>query len=156
MNFRLIKDFLFYVEICHQALANLYQRLSLQTHDHNVKQLLEYMKNKEHISFENLTQFVQSAPDSLLCTPLRIGFDKSFSSHCHSLKLEAELALKDVVSLVMKLNIQLIDIMQTAAFDSETIEAEVALEKLIDQEEELLYKAIIASHEFKDRELRIV
>jgi len=144
------------METCHQALANLYQRLSIQANDHNVKQLLDYMKSKEHLSYKNLSQFTQAAPDSLLNTQLEIGFDKSFSSHCHALKLEAELAIKDVVSLVMQLNIQLIDIMQTAAFDSETIEAEVALEKLIDQEEELLYRAIMTSHEFEDRKLRVV
>jgi hypothetical protein len=39
--------------------------------------------------------------------------------------------------------------MQTAAYNSPTIEAELALENLSNQEEETLHQVVIASNEFE-------
>jgi len=149
MRLKPVKDFLLYIEDCHQALADLYKRLSVEATDQKVKLLLEYMQNKEQLSYENLNNFVREASPSLLDTWLDNNFDQSFPLRCKNLKLNPELAIKDVVSLTMKLDVQLIDLMQTAAFDSHTIEAELALEQLTNQEEEMLYKAVIASHDFE-------
>lgn len=144
-----VKEFLLYMEICHIALADLYQRLSTEMTDHNVTLLLKHMERKEQLSYENLNNFVRKASPSLLDTWLDNNFDQSFPLRCKDLKLNPELAIKDVVSLAMKHNVQLIDLMQTAAFDSHTIEAELALEQLTNQEEEMLYQALIASHDFE-------
>ena len=149
MRLKPVKDFLLYIEDCHQALADLYQRLSVEATDHKVKLLLEYMQSKEQFSYENLNSFVQEASPILLDTWLDNNFDQSFPLRCKNLKLNPELAIQDVVSLAMKLDVQLIDLMQTAAFDSHTIEAELALEQLTNQEEEMLQQTVIASHDFE-------
>jgi len=144
-----VKDFLLYIEDCHQALADLYQRLSAEATDHKVTLLLKYMQNQEQLSYKNLNNFVQEASPILLDTWLDNNFDQSFPLRCKGLKLNPELAIKDVVTLSTKLGIQLIELMQTAAFDSHTIEAEIALEHLTDKEEEMLQQAVIVSHEFE-------
>jgi len=68
---------------------------------------------------------------------------------CAQMKLQAELAVEDVVALAMNLDTQLIELLQTAAFNSPTIEAELALENLTNQEEETLHQVVMASHEFE-------
>lgn len=149
MRFKPIKDFLLYIEDCHQALADLYLRLSIEATDEKVKLLLEYMKNKEQISYVNLHQYVQQAPISLLETWLDTFFDQSFPQRCKNLELKPELAIEDVVTLAIQLDMQLIEAMQSAAFNSPTVEAEIALENLTNQEEEMLHQVVMASHEFE-------
>jgi len=146
-----VKDFLLYIEDCHLALADLYQRLSTEVTDHNVTLLLKHMQNQEQISRQNLNNFVQEASPALLDTWLDNNFDQNFLLRCKGLKLNSELVIKDVVNLTTKLAVQLIDLMQTAAFNTHTIEAEKALERLTDKQEEMLQQAIIASHEFEYR-----
>ena len=149
MHFKPIKDFLLYIEECHKALADLYQRLSIEATEEKVKLLLEYMKNKETTSYIKLHLYVQHAPVSLLETWLNNVFDQSFPQRCKNLELAPELAIEDVVALAIQLDMQLIEAMQTAAFNSPTVEAEVALENLTNQEEEMLHQVVMASHEFE-------
>jgi len=148
MRLKLIKDFLLYIEDCHQALADLYQRLSLEVNDEKVKLLLEYMKNKEQLSYCYLHQYVQNAPISLLDTWLDNVFDQSFPQRCKNLEMKPELALEDVVTLAIQLDMQLIEAMQLAIVNSPTVEAENALGTLTTKEEETLYQVMMASHEF--------
>ena len=54
MNYKPIKEFLSYIEECHVALAQLYQRLSLEASDEKVKLLLDFMRNKEQLSYLHL------------------------------------------------------------------------------------------------------
>lgn len=149
MRFKPIKLFLVYIEDCHKALADLYQRLSIEAKDEKVKLLLEYIKNKEQISSIHLHQYVQQAPLSLLETWLDNIFDQSFPLRCKNLKLKPSLGIEDVVTLAIQLYMQLIELMQTAAYNTPTIEAEVALEGLTNQEEEMLHQVVMASHEFE-------
>jgi len=148
MRLKLIKDFLLYIEDCHQALADLYQRLSVEANDEKVKLLLEYMKNKEQISYLHLHQYVQQAPLSLLNTWLDNFFDQSFPLRCKELELKPELSVEDVVTLAIQLDMQLIEAMQAAANNSPTIEAEAAIASLTSKEKETLYQVVMASHEF--------
>lgn len=149
MRFKPIKDFLAYIEECHVALADLYLRLSLEVTDEKVKLLLDFMRNKEQLSYLHLNEYVKQAPTSLLETWLDNVFDQSFPMKCQQMKIQPDLAIDDVVALAMKLDMQLIELMQTAAYNSPTIEAELALENLSDQEEETLHHVVIASHEFE-------
>jgi len=148
MRSKLIKDFLLYMEDCHQALADLYQRLSVEANDEKVKLLLEYMKNKEQISYLHLHQYVKQAPLSLLNTWLDNFFDQSFPQRCKELELKPELSIEDVVTLAIQLDMQLIEAMQAAATTSLTLEGETAIENLTSHEEEMLYQVVMASHEF--------
>jgi hypothetical protein len=149
MRFKPIKDFLAYIEECHQALADLYLRLSLEENNEKVKLLLDFMKNKEQLSGLQLHQYIQQAPPGLLETVLNNGFDDSFPTKCQQMELKAELSLDDVAALAIRFDIQLIDLLQTAAHNSSTIEAEIALEKLANQEEETLHHVVTARHEFE-------
>ncbi|WP_019616388.1 hypothetical protein [Psychromonas ossibalaenae] len=149
MRFKPVKDFLSYIEECHIALADLYLRLSQEASDEKVKLLLDFMRNKEQLSYLNLHDYAEQAPQSLLDTWLDNIFDQSFPMKCQQMKLQPELAIDDVVTLAMKLDTQLIELMQTAAYNSPTIEAELALENLSNREEETLHHVVMASHEFE-------
>ena len=149
MRFKPIKEFLVYIEECHLALADLYLRLSREVTDEKVKGLLNFMRNKEQLSFFNLHEYVEQAPTSLLETWLENIFDQSFPSRCQQMQTQANLSIQDVVGLAIKFDIQLIDITQTTAYDSPTIEAELALENISNQEEEALQQVVSASHEFE-------
>ncbi len=149
MRFKPIKEFLAYVEECHVALADLYLRLSLEATDEKVKLLLDFMRNKENLSFIHLREYIEQAPPSILETWLDNFFDQSFPMKCQQMNLQPELAIDDVVALAMSLDTQLIEIMQTAAYNSPTIEAELALENLTNHEEEAMHQVIMASHEFE-------
>ncbi|WP_028864620.1 hypothetical protein [Psychromonas aquimarina] len=149
MSFKPVKDFLSYIEECHMALADLYLRLSQEASEEKVKLLLDFMRNKEQLSYLNLHDYAEQAPQSLLDTWLDNVFDQSFPMKCQQMKLQPELAIDDVVALAMKLDTQLIELMQTAAYNSPTIEAEVALENLSNREEETLHHVVMASHEFE-------
>ncbi|PKF60549.1 hypothetical protein CW745_14515 [Psychromonas sp. psych-6C06] len=149
MRFKPIKEFLAHIEECHQALADLYLRLSLEAKDEKVKLMLDFMRNKEQLSYLHLHEYAQQSPDSLLETWLDNVFDQSFPMKCQQMKVQPDLAVEDVVALAMKLDMQLIELMQTAAYNSPTIEAELALENLSNQEEESLHQVVIASHEFE-------
>ncbi len=149
MRFKPIKDFLAYVEECHIALADLYLRLSREASDEKVKLLLDFMRNKEQLSYLHLHEYAQQAPTSILETWLDNVFDQSFPMKCQQMNLQPELAIDDVVALAMNLDTQLIELMQTAAYNSPTIEAELALESLSNQEEETLHQVIMASNEFE-------
>jgi len=149
MRFKPMKDFLSYIEECHRALADFYLRLSLEVNNEKVKLLLDFMRNKEQLAYLQLHQYTQLAPPSLLETGLDNEFDQSFPIKCQQMKLKAELSLDEVVALAMNLDIQLIELLQTAAHNSPTIEAEIALEELTDQEEETLHHVVLASHEFE-------
>lgn len=149
MRFKPIKEFLAYIEECHKALADLYLRLSLEATDTKVKLLLDFMRNKEELSYLHLHDYAEQAPISLLETWLDNVFDQSFPMKCQQMKIQPDLAIEDVVALAMKLDMQLIELMQTAAYNSPTIEAELALENLSDQEEETLHQVVIASNEFE-------
>jgi energy-converting hydrogenase A subunit M len=149
MSFKPIKEFLAYIEECHIALADLYLRLSLETTDKKVKLLLDFMRNKEQLSFFHLHEYAEQAPMSLLETWLDNVFDHSFTMKCQQMKMHPDLAIDDVVKLAMKLDVQLIELVQTAAYNTPTIEAEIALEILSNQEEEALHQVVIASHEFE-------
>jgi len=149
MRFKPIKEFLAYIEECHKALADLYLRLSLEATDTKVKLLLDFMRNKEELSYLHLHDYAEQAPISLLETWLDNIFDQSFPIKCQQLKIQPDLAIEDVVALAMKLDMQLIELMQTAAYNSPTIEAELALENLSNQEEETLHQVVIASNEFE-------
>ncbi|MGB5444432.1 MAG: hypothetical protein WBM99_02905 [Psychromonas sp.] len=149
MRFKPIKDFLSYLEECHKALADLYHRLSLDATDDKVKLFLDFVRNKEQISYLKIQEYTKIAPSSLLDTWLDNMFDQSFPKKCELMQSKDELSIDDVVALAMKFDIQLIEIMQTAAFNSTTIEAEIALENLTNQEEETLHNIMMASHEFE-------
>ena len=149
MRFKPIKDFLSYIEECHKAIAELYQRLSIKVTDNRVKLLLDFMNNKEQLSYLHLHEYTQLAPSSLLDTWLDNRFDQSFPMKCQEMKFKDELSIDDVVALSMNLDIQLIELMQTAAYNATTIEAELALENLANQEEETLHNVVMASHEFE-------
>jgi len=149
MHFKPIKDFLFHLEQCHQALADLYYRLSLEATDDKVKLFLDFINDKEQLSHLQLHQYNQHAPTSLLDTWLDGTFDQSFPIQCQQMKLKKSLSVENVAALAMNFNIQLIELMQTAANNSATIEAEIALNHLTDQQEERLYNIIMASHEFE-------
>ena len=149
MRFKPIKEFLAYVEECHIALADLYTRLSLEATDEKVKLLLDFMRNKEQLSYLHLHEYAQQASTSLLETWLDDIFDQSFPIRCQQLQLQAQLSIDDVVSLAMRLDTQLIELLQNAAYNSPTLEAEVALENLTNQEEETLHQVIMASNEFE-------
>lgn len=149
MRFKPIKEFLAYIEECHMALADLYLRLSIEATDERVKLLLDFLRNKEQLSYFHLHEYAQQAPASILNTWLDNFFDQSFPMKCQQMKLQPELAIDDVVALAMKLDTQLIEILQTAAYNSPTIEAELALENLTNHEEEALHQVIMASHEFE-------
>jgi len=149
MRFKPIKDFLAYIEECHLALADLYMRLSLEANDERVKLLLDFMRNKEQLSYLHLHEYVQQAPTSLLETWLDNVFEQSFPMKCQQMQLQAELRIEDVVALAMNLDTQLIELLQNAAYSSPTIEAEVALENLTNQEEKTLHQVIMASNEFE-------
>ncbi|MFT4836002.1 MAG: hypothetical protein ACJAYB_001762 [Psychromonas sp.] len=144
-----IKDFLVYIEECHQALADLYLRLSLEENNEKVKLLLDFMNNKKQLSRLQLHQYTQQAPSSLLETDLDSEFDPHFLSKCQQTELKAELSFDDVVALAISFDIQLIELLQTAAHDSPNIEAEIALGKLANQEEETLHHVVTALHEFE-------
>jgi len=148
MHFKPIKDFLIYIEECHVALADLYLRLSQEVADEKVKLLLDFMRNKEKLSYFHLHEYVQQAPISLLETWLDNIFDQSFPMKCHLMQVQPDLSIDDVVALAMKLDMQLIELMQTAAYHSATVEGELALESLSNQEEETLHQVVTASHEF--------
>lgn len=149
MRFKPIKDFLVYLEDCHQTLADLYQRLSLEANDERVKLLLEYMKNKEQITYTHLHQYIQQAPASVLETWLDNFFDQSFPQRCKDLKFKPDLTIEDVVTLAIKLDTQLIEVMQSAATCCPTEEAEKVLDSLTSQEEDMLHQVVMASHEFE-------
>jgi len=149
MHLKLIKDFLTYIEECHIALADLYLRLSLEAIDEKVKLLLDFMRNKERLSYLHLHEYIQQAPISLLETWLENIFDQSFPMKCHLMQTQPDLSIDDVIALAMKLDMQLIELMQTAAYHSATIEGELALQNLSNQEEETLHQVVIASHEFE-------
>lgn len=149
MRFKPIKDFLSYIEECHKALAELYHRLSLKATDDKVKLFLDFARNKEQISYLHLQEYTKLAPPSLLETWLDNMFDQSFPMKCQQMKLKDELSIDDVVALAMNFDIQLIELMQTAAFNTTTIEAEIALENLTNQEEERLHNMVMARHEFE-------
>ena len=149
MHFKPIKEFLTYIEECHQALAQLYSRLSLEATDEKVKLLLNFMRSKEQLSYLHLHDYAQHAPASLLETWLDNVFDQSFPMKCQNMRMQPNLVIDDVVALAMNLDMQLIELMQTAAHNSPTIEAELALENLSNQEEEALQQVVIASHEFE-------
>ncbi|MFT6986887.1 MAG: hypothetical protein ACJAT7_002737 [Psychromonas sp.] len=149
MRFEPIKNFLAYVEECHLALADLYLRLSQEATDEKVKLLLDFMKNKEQLSYLHLHEYAQQAPKSILETWLDNVFDQSFPMKCRQMRLQPEIAIDDVVALAMDLDMQLIELMQTAAYSTPTIEAEIALENLSNQEEERLHQVIMASNEFE-------
>jgi len=144
-----IKDFLLHIEDCHKALSFLYQRLSVETSDHKVKILLEYMNNKEQTLCTNLDQYIQQAPSHLLETWLDTFCDQNFPCHCRKIQIEEQLTIQKVVTLAIQLEMHIIETMQTAAFISPTIDAELALDNLINQEEETLHQVMIASHEFE-------
>ena len=149
MRFKPIKDFLAYIEECHRALADLYLRLRLEARDEKVKLLLDFMHNKEQLSYLHLHNYVEQASSSLLETWLDNVFDQSFPTKCQQMKIQPALTIDDVVALAMELDMQLIELMQTAAYNSPTIEAELALENLSNQEEETLHQVVSASHEFE-------
>lgn len=149
MRFKSIKDFLYCIEQCHQALADFYLQLSLKVNDKKVKLLLDFMRNKEQLSYLQLHQYTQQAPPSLLETELDNELAQNFLIKCQQMKLETELSLNDVVALAISLDIQLIELLQNAAHNSTTIEAEIALEKLTNQEEKTLHHVVAASHEFE-------
>ena len=149
MRFKPIKDFLTYIEECHLALAELYTRLSLEASDEKVKLLLDFMKNKEQLSYLHLHEYVQQAPDSILKTWLDNAFDQSFPMKCQQMKLQPELNIEDVTSLAINLDTQLIGLLQSAAYSAATIEAELALDNIANQEEETLHHVIMASNEFE-------
>ncbi len=115
MRFKPVKDFLSYLEDCHMALADLYLRLGQEASDEKVKLLLDFMRNKEQLSYLNLHDYAQQASQSLLDTWLDNVFDQSFPMKCQQMKLQPELAIEDVVALAMKLDTQLIELMQNAA-----------------------------------------
>ena len=144
-----IKDFLIYIEECHQALADLYLRFSLEENNEKVKLLLDFMKNKEQLSCLQLHQYTQQAPPGLLKTELDKGFDQHFLIKCQQMELKAELSFDDVVALAISFDIQLIELLQTASHESPTIEAEIFLGKLANQEEETLHHVVTARHEFE-------
>ena len=149
MRFKPIKDFLAYIEECHLALADLYMRLSLEANDEKVKLLLDFMRNKEQLSYQHLHEYAQQAPSSILETWLDNIFDQSFPLKCQQMQLQAELSIEDVLTLAMSLDTQLIELLQNAAYSSPTIEAELALENLTNQEEEAMHRVIMASNEFE-------
>lgn len=149
MRFKPVKEFLFYIEECYIALADLYTRLSLEASDEKVKLLLDFMKNKEQLSYQHLHEYAQQASTSLLDTWLDSVFDQSFPMRCQQMQLQPELSIDDVISLAMRLDTQLIELLQNAAYNSPTLEAEVALESLTNQEEENLHQVIMASNEFE-------
>lgn len=149
MRFKPIKDFLAYVEDCHIALAELYQRLSLEVRNDHVKLLLDFMHHKEQLSYLHLHEYAQQAPTSLLETWLDNVFDQSIPLKCQQMKLQPDLNVDDVLALAMTLDMQLIELMQTAAYNSPTIEAEIALENLSNHEEENLHQVVMASNEFE-------
>ena len=149
MRFKPIKDFLAYIEECHLALADLYRRLSLEASDEKVKLLLDFMRNKEQLSYQHLHEYSQQAPTSILETWLDNIFDQSFPLKCRQMQLQAELSIEDVVTLAMSFDTQLIELLQNAAYSSPTIEAELALENLTNQEEEAMHRVIMASNEFE-------
>ena len=149
MRFKPIKDFLAYIEECHLALADLYMRLSLEANNEKVKLLLDFMRNKEQLSYLHLHEYVQQAPPSLLETWLDNIFEQSFPLKCQQMQLQPEISIEDVVALAMSLDTQLIDLLQNAAYSSPTIEAEVALENLTNQEEKTMHQVIMASNEFE-------
>lgn len=148
MHFKPIKEFLSYVEDCHIALADLYQRLSLESKNDKVKLLLEFMYYREQLSYIHLHEYVQQAPSSLLETCLETIFDQSIPMKCQQMQLQVDLDIEDVLALAMKLDTQLIELMQTVAYNSATTEAEVALVNLSNQEQENLHKVVMASNEF--------
>ena len=149
MRFKPIRDFLAYIEECHMALADLYLRLSLEANDEKVKLLLDFMKNKEQLSYLHLHEYAQQAPESILETWLDNVFDQSFPMKCQQMQLQPEVDIDGVVALAMKLDTQLIELLQSAAYSAATVEAEVALENLTNQEEETLHQVIMASNEFE-------
>ncbi|TEW53167.1 hypothetical protein E2R68_13505 [Psychromonas sp. RZ22] len=149
MRGKLIKDFLLYIEDCHKALADLYQRLSLEAGDEKAKLLLEYMKNKEQISYLHLHQLAQQAPISLLNTWLNDFSDHSFPLRCKTFKLKPKLTIENVVTLAIQFDMQLIEIMQTASPKNTTTEVETTIENLISREEEMLHQVVMVSHEFE-------
>lgn len=149
MRFTPIKEFLNYIEECHLALADLYLRLSLEATDEKVKLLLDFMRNREQLSHLHLHEYAMQAPESLLETWLDNMFDQSLPMKCQQMKLQPDLSIEDVVALAMSLDTQLIELMQTAAYNSPTIEAELALENLSNQEEEALHQVVMASNEFE-------
>lgn len=149
MRFTSIKEFLNYIEECHIALADLYLRLSVEATDEKVKLLLDFMRNKEQLSHLHLHEYAIQAPISLLETWLDNIFDQSFPMKCQQMKLQPDLTIEDVVALAMSLDTQLIELMQTATYNSPTIEAELALENLSNQEEETLHQVVMASNEFE-------
>ncbi|WP_354622815.1 hypothetical protein [Psychromonas sp. MME2] len=148
MHFKLIKEFLTYVEDCHIALAELYQRLSLESKNDKVKLLLEFMYYKEQLSYLQLHEYAQQAPSSLLETWLENIFDQSIPMKCQQMQLQADLDIEDVLALALKLDTQLIELMQTVAYNSPTPEAELALVSLTHQEQENLHRVVMASNEF--------
>ena len=149
MRSKLIKDFLVYIEDCHKALADLYQRLGEEASIRKTKLLLEYMKNREEISYLHLHKYIKHAPVSLLDTLLDNFFDQSFPQQCKALQLKTDLELEDIVTLAIQLDMQLIEVMRAAADSSPTVEAETAIGNLTSKEEEALYQVVMASLEFE-------
>jgi len=149
MRFTSIKEFLTYIKNCHEALAELYERLSTKVTDEKVKHLLEYMKNKEHISYSKIQHYVEKAPESLLETWLDSFLDQNFPQRCKALKLSSEITMVDVVRLAMELDNQLIEAMKKTAINCPIIEAKKALAYLREQEKETLQHIVMTSHEFE-------
>lgn len=148
MPYKRIKEFLTYIEECHIALSDLYHRLSFNS-DYKVKLLLDYMSNKERLVYLNLQKYIMQSSPSLLNEWLNEKQDRDFPQRCKAIVLTPQLTIEDIIALAMKLDIQLIEIMQQAAHDSATIESELAFEHLINKEEESLHELILASHEFE-------
>ena len=148
MRFNPIKELLAYIEECHLALADLYLRLSLDVNDDKVKKLLNFMCNREQLSFFNLHEYAEHAPKSLLNTSLESIYDQSLPTKCLTMKTQPNLSIQDALALAMMFDMQLIELAQTTAYNSPTIEAELALENISDQEEEAFHQVVSASHEF--------
>lgn len=149
MPYKRIKEFLSYIEECHVALSKLYHRLSLEVEDEKVKLLLDYMTNKERLVCLNMHKYIKQCSFDFLNEWLDDEQDRSFPHQCKIMVQQPKLTIEDVLSLAMKFDIQLIELMQKAAHNSATIESELAFEHLTNKEEESLHEVIMASHEFE-------
>ena len=149
MHLQPIKEFLSYIEECHISLSHLYNRLSMEASDDHIKSLLDFMSHKEKSSYQQLRTYAQQAPADILETQLSRIADQSFIAKCQETTIKSNSLVEDVTTLAVNFNIQIIELLQTAAHSSPTIEAEIALEKLSNQEEETLHHVIDAGRELE-------
>lgn len=136
MRFKPIHEFLLYVEQCHVAFANLYRRIAEQQQNERNIMLLNFMQQKERLAIEEIEKYIETADPQLLSTWLENAFDENIPAECEQMELKPSIGIEEVITLAMKLETRLIDLMAQIATESPTPEVHEALDCLVMHEQQ--------------------